>query len=120
MKSKQFHPQPAPFCVRQGDVLLVDAAYRGDKFASGEAVKSADGRIVLAFGEVTGHAHVVVTPTRTKKPVLRDAQAERYLQVLSEATIRHEEHGPIVLHEGRFQQAFQVEEQGEEVRQVAD
>ena len=89
IKSKQ----KVPFAVRQGDVLLVDAAYRDDKFASGDAVKSADGRIVLAHGEVTGHAHVVVSPARTKKPVLRDIQAERYLQVLSEATIRHEEHG---------------------------
>lgn len=120
MKSKQFHPAPAPFCVRQGDVLIVDAAYRGDKFVSGETVKSADGRIVLAHGEVTGHAHVVTAPARVKKPVLRDVQAERYLQVLAEATIRHEEHGPIILQEGRFQQAFQVEEQGEEVRRVAD
>lgn len=120
MKSKQFHPAAAPFCVRQGDVLLVDAAYRGDKFVSGQPVESADGRIVLAFGEVTGHAHVVAAGDRAKKPVLRDVQAERYLQVLSEATIRHEEHSPIILREGRYQQAFQTEEQGEEVRRVAD
>jgi len=109
-----------PFCVRQGDVLLVDVAYRGDRFSQGEAVKSADGRIVLAHGEVTGHAHVVVVPPNVKKPVLYDAQAERYLQVLSEATVQHEEHGPIVLRKGHFQQAFQVEEHGEYVRQVMD
>lgn len=108
-----------PFCVRQGDVLIVDAAYRG-KAVEGKLVKPEAGRVVLQHGEVTGHAHVVEAPAKVAKPRLYDAQAERYLQVVSEATIRHEEHSPIVLHEGRFQQAFQVEEQGDEVRQVAD
>lgn len=110
MKSKPI------FCVRQGDVLLVDAAYRGDKSDEGKLVKP-DGGVVLAYGEVTGHAHRIHEP---KKARLIDVQAERYLQVVSEATLRHEEHGPIILREGRFQQAFQVEEQGEEVRRVED
>lgn len=110
----------APFSVRQGDVLVVDAAYRGDKSDQGKLVKPEAGRVVLQHGEVTGHAHVVEAPARVARPRLYDVQAERYLQVVAEATIRHEEHGPILLYEGRFQQAFQVEEQGEEVRQVAD
>lgn len=105
-----------PFCVRQGDVLIVDVAYRGDKSDEGKLVPSAD-RVVLAYGEVTGHAHAI---TETTKARLLDVQAERYLQVLSEATLRHEEHAPIVLREGHYQQAFQVEEQGDEVRAVAD
>jgi len=110
-----------PFCVRQGDVLLVDAAYRSSKEAAGEFVKPEAGRVVLQHGEVTGHAHVAeAAPGAKVKPRLYDVQAERYLQVVQEATIRHEEHAPIILHEGRFQQAFQVEEQGEEVRRVVD
>lgn len=107
-----------PFSVRHGDVLLVDAAYRGKP--GGELVKSDNGRVVLAYGEVTGHAHVVVAAPEVAQPKLYDAQAERYLQVVQEATLRHEEHGPIVLRDGRYQQAFQVEEQGEEVRRVED
>lgn len=117
LKSKRFHPEAAPFCVRQGDVLIVDAAYRGDKSEVGTVVKSEGSRPVLAYGEVTGHAHRIAEPKRAR---LLDHQAERYLQVVSEATLRHEEHGAIVLHEGRYQQAFQVEEQGEEVRAVED
>jgi len=115
MKAKEV----VPFCVRQGDVCLVEAAYRGDKSDQGELVKGA--RVVLQHGEVTGHAHVAeASPGVKVKPRLFEVQAERYLQVVQEATIRHEEHAPIILHEGRFQQAFQVEEQGEEVRRVVD
>lgn len=114
-KSKQAQQQ-IPFCVRQGDVLIVDVAYRGDNFSRGELVKSVE-RVVLAYGEVTGHAHAIPETTKAR---LLDFQGERYLHVLAETTIRHEEHGPIILREGRFQQAFQVEEQGDEVRAVAD
>lgn len=118
MKAKK---QEAPYSVRQGDVLLVDANYRGDKSDSGELVSAERGRVVLQHGEVTGHAHVAEAAPRAKaKPKLIDVQAERYLQVVQEATIRHEEHAPIILRDGRYQQAFQVEEQGEEVRAVED
>ena len=98
---------------RQGDVLLVEVA------AIPAGAKDITGKdIVLMHGEVTGHAHRIAKPKG--KAVLLDVQAERYLQIVSEATVRHEEHAPIVLREGKYQQAFQVEEQGEEVRRVAD
>jgi len=106
----------APVSFRQGDVLIVDASYRGAKEGGKELREGKD--IVFMHGEVTGHAHRIVEPKG--KVVLLDVQAERYLQVLQEATITHEEHAPIILREGRYQQAFQVEEQGEEVRRVAD
>lgn len=105
-----------PVSFRQGDVLIVDAAYRGIKDGGKELLEGND--IVFMHGEVTGHAHRIVEPKA--KARLFDVQAERYLQVVQEATITHEEHAPIILCEGRYQQAFQVEEQGEEVRRVAD
>ena len=104
------------FSVRQGDVLIVDANYLGDRSPDGKVVNP-DGRHVLAHGEVTGHAHAISDVTKVR---LLDVNAERYLQVLQQATLSHEEHRPIVLMEGRYQQAFQVEEQGEEVRRVED
>lgn len=106
----------APVSYRQGDVLIVDAAYRGKECDGKEITEGGD--IVLMHGEVTGHAHRIKEP-QTKARLI-DVQAERYLQVVSEATITHEEHAPIILREGRYQQAFQVEEQGEEVRRVQD
>ena len=107
-----------PYCVRQGDVLLVDATYRGGIPAS--AVKiNADGDTILAHGEVTGHAHRI----SIKTPVnYFDHQAERYLQAVCEAPLTHEEHStiPILPHDGGYQQAFQVEDFGDEVRRVED
>lgn len=111
----------APFSVRQGDVLLVAASYRGAIPDTAIPIEPEQDRVVLAHGEVTGHAHVAVPqPGVTERPVLLDANAERFLHVAQEAAMRHEEHGAIVLREGRYQQAFQVEEQGDEVRPVTD
>lgn len=106
----------APVSYRQGDVLIVDAKYRGQDGDGKQILEGKD--IVLMHGEVTGHAHRIKEPAT--KARLIDIQAERYLQVVSEVTIGHEEHAPIVLREGRYQQAFQCEEQGEEVRRVQD
>jgi hypothetical protein len=104
----------APVSYRQGDVLIVatDKAIKGGK----ELLEGKD--IVFMHGEVTGHAHRIVAPGG--KARLLDVQAERYLRVLEEVTITHEEHGPILLREGQYRQAFQVEERGEEVRRVED
>lgn len=99
---------------RQGDVLLVqvkDAPSEGKDLREG-----AD--IVFMHGEVTGHAHRISAPQA--KARLIDVNAERYLHALQEVTVTHEEHAPIVLRKGKYKQAFQVEEQGEEVRRVAD
>lgn len=115
MKMKQ---TKVPYSVRQGDVLLVEARYRGG-MPTAAAKLEIDGDTILARGEVTGHAHRI----SAKLPVeYFDHQAERYLQAVSEAPITHEEHGtiPILPRDGGYQQAFQVEEQGEEVRRVAD
>ncbi len=99
---------------RQGDVLLVEVK---NIPAGGDDI-TPENRIIFMWGEVTNHCHAINHPKG--KAVLLDVQAERYLQVLQEATITHEEHAPIILREGRYQQAFQVEEQGEEIRRVED
>lgn len=114
-----------PYCVRQGDVLLVDAAYRGALPTDLVPVKPDGNRIVLMHGEVTGHAHVL------EKGAVGyfDANAERFVQIVTNlAPLKHEEHDQIHLDrralvnpsDGRLQQAFQVEDFGEEVRRVAD
>ena len=114
MKSKQAK------MYRQGDVLVV---LTSAKLPVGAKEVSPDPKrgIVLAFGEVTGHAHAIAVPDRVSAPVRYfDAGAERYLQVLEKVTIQHEEHGAILLDKGVYRQAFQVEDFGEEVRRVAD
>ena len=114
-----------PFSARQGDVLLVDAAYRGDMPADAKPVPLENGRVVLMHGELTGHAHAV----EKKKVALFDAGAERFIQIVENgAPLKHEEHDTIALDRsalvnpetGRLQQAFQCEDYGDEVRRVAD
>lgn len=112
-----------PESYRQGDVLLVDAAYRGGIPRDAKVVPLENGRIVFAHGEVTGHAHVIERPAKTT--VYYDKAAERYLKFLTDESQTHEEHSAVFLspsgqHKGELQQAFQVEEQGKEVRRVAD
>jgi len=74
-------------------------------------------RIVLAFGEVTGHAHQIVDKAKAR---LLDFKAERFLQVLERTALKHEEHSAIFLEKGNYQQAFQVEEKRKEIQRVAD
>lgn len=112
---KQSHQ--VPYSVRQGDVLLVDAAYRSGVPADATEITATE-RVVLAYGEVTGHAHAIAEPVKTK---YFDARAERFLCLLQDVTLRHEEHGAILLDAGRqYQQAFQCEDFGTEVRRVSD
>lgn len=111
----------APYSLRQGDVLLVDAKYRGEK-AGGADVPLDGGRVVLAHGEVTGHAHAIAEPEKAR---LIDIGAERFLRALAAVPVGHEEHAVVLLDpndraSGRYQQAFQVEDFGLEVRSVAD
>lgn len=115
-----------PVMYRQGDVLVV---FQEVELPEGAKEVPLEQRgIVLAHGEVTGHAHVVVPDfidaegkVLVEPPVKYfDHDAERYLRALVDVTLRHEEHGAIVLKAGTYKQAFQVEDYGTERRAVAD
>mgnify|MGYP001557776963 CR=1 FL=1 len=102
--------------VRQGDVLLVKTLKKVS--AEAKAVARVRGRIVLAYGEVTGHAHVI-------DDVLAELFEERggqlYLKVGPEgATLRHEEHGALALAPGTYRVVRQREYTPEAIRRVAD
>lgn len=98
---------------RQGDILFetVEAAPKG------KAIPRQKGRIVLAEGEVTGHAHVVTAP---KIKWIEATDGERYLNAPMPFTIQHEEHGPITLPAGAYRVWHQREYSPEEIRRVAD
>lgn len=101
--------------VRQGDVLLVPVK------AIPEGTKSAmeKGRAVLAYGEVTGHAHVIDAPKRSLNYRVTP-EGKRFVELIKKVVLRHEEHSAIHLVEGKMQQGFQVEDYGQEIRRVAD
>ncbi|HZD08626.1 MAG TPA: hypothetical protein VE176_10275 [Candidatus Limnocylindrales bacterium] len=106
--------------LRQGDVLLV----RVDALPKGARDITEDGRIVLAEGEMTGHAHAVHEPltkaTPNGKARLWNAGDERYIQVLETTALRHEEHAAIPLEPGVYRVGLQREYSPDEIRSVAD
>lgn len=98
---------------RQGDVLLV----RVEKMNSKAVAQDANDRIVLAHGEVTGHAHAIYEPTKAK---LWSADAERFLQVMETVALQHEEHSAVTLTPGIYRVAIQTEYTPSALRNVAD
>ena len=103
--------------VRQGDVMLFKVA----ALPKGAKEVETKGDVILAFGEVTGHAHRIKRE-QTEKPSARlfDLGAERYLQIAERVALTHEEHGAIFLEAGVYRQAFQFEEKRAEIQRVAD
>jgi hypothetical protein len=99
--------------ARQGDIVFV----RRDKPAGGEKAKPRNGRLVLATGEATGHAHTV----DARRAELWTVGGESFLVVSrTGASAEHEEHGPVAFAEGDYEVVRQVEYDGEEERVVAD
>lgn len=90
--------------------------------AEARALPSAErdgrGRLVLALGEVTGHAHAVAAPGE----LLRDPDPMRpdFLHLFSGGRLVHEEHGAISLPKGWFRVVRQREYVPGAVRPVAD
>lgn len=135
MKTKQ---QP----IRQGDVLLVPVKALPPGCTE---VPNDKGRIVLAYGEVTGHAHAIsdhraaapqvdrdradaageiaeaaIGRAKTKARLWQAPDGQRYLEVSEPVSLRHEEHTAHELPAGVYQLPTQVEYSPAELRQVAD
>jgi hypothetical protein len=94
---------------RQGDVLIVPVPT-----LPATAVRQ-DGPAILAYGEVTGHAHTV------DRGILWQAENATYLTVEELTEVRHQEHAAIPLAPGTYQIVRQREWTDEhEPRVVAD
>jgi hypothetical protein len=77
-----------------------------------------EGDIILALGEVTGHAHRVATDSAT---LLEDPiTGQRWLVAPDGAEISHEEHGAISLPGGVYEILIQSDYTPEAIRNVAD
>lgn len=126
---------------RQGDVLgwPVDP---NNVFGLADAEEVADdnGRIILAYGEVTGHAHaiadhnpVMLDPETIvanaimkargegrKARLLKVASGDLYLEVTEPVNLTHEEHTPHNLPAQLYELPIQVDFTAGMARQVAD
>ena len=100
---------------RQGDVFIE----RVDALPTTTTPKPRDrGRVVLAYGEVTGHAHAIDS-------ALAELFEERdggtlYLRVDGPVDLTHEEHAPIALAPGVYRITHQREYSPSEIRRVRD
>ncbi len=106
-----------PKMYRQGDVLIVAVDQMPD--GAKPIPRTARG-VVLAEGEVTGHAHRI--PSRHAK-LYRTEEDVRYLRVGGTAPValQHEEHKTVALPKGDYRVTIHHEYSPAELpRQVAD
>ena len=116
--------------IRQGDVALVLVKALPEGCVE---VPNDKGRIILAYGELTGHAHAIadhISPEAAaeiaeaaiaRARLFHAPNGERYLEVREAVTLRHEEHTAHTVPPGIYQLPRQVEYVAPElVRQVAD
>lgn len=115
-----------PKQVRQGDVLLIPVTALPANCA---LVPLDKGRIVLAYGEVTGHAHAISDHQRAgeiaeaaiaRARLFVAPNGDRFLEVRETVTLLHEEHREHVLAPGIYKIPQQVEYSPSEIRRVAD
>jgi hypothetical protein len=110
-------PEPGPAATppvapgthfRQGDVLLL--AIDPDSLpAYARPVPRRGGRVVLAEGEVTGHAHAISSPAATLLRTGYNADLPRFLRTSAPVDLVHEEHATITLPEGLYAVVIQRE-----------
>lgn len=99
---------------RQGDVFIVR---RGVLTKGLKPIPRDKGRIVLAYGEVTGHAHAITSPQAS----LFEAAGKVYLSIDGDTVaLEHEEHATIDLPRGFYEVIRQREYSPEAIRNVAD
>jgi hypothetical protein len=79
---------------RQGDVLL----QRIDRLPTDARPVEWQERVILAYGEVTGHAHAISTQYAS----MYMWKGDRLLEIKTGATLVHEEHATIALPEGVY------------------
>jgi hypothetical protein len=91
--------------ARQGDVLLLAiAALPAEPLLE---VAREEGRVVLAHGELTGHAHAFEEADATL--LRREGSEDLFLRLDRECALRYEEHAPIVVPGGLYRVVRQRE-----------
>jgi hypothetical protein len=104
--------------VRQGDVLIMSAKAVPSGLVQVPRDKD---RIVLAYGEVTGHSHAIADPQAAL--FSSPSTTDRFLRIMaaSGAALVHEEHSTILLPPGDYIVRLQREYQAPDItRTVAD
>lgn len=101
---------------RQGDVLIVPVKSLPKNL---DPVDREQGRVVLAHGEVTGHAHAIKDRNAA---LFRDPKLAAIFMHVSDdpVALEHEEHATITIPPGNYRVIRQREYSPEAIRNVAD
>ena len=111
---------------RQGDVLLTQVdALPGKTQVIDPSTQQVTGRLVLAYGEATGHHHSI---TKNSNVALLETVTENateakgiFLSIMGDgATLVHQEHAPIKLPTGDYKVTIQKEYTPEAIQNVID
>lgn len=101
--------------IRQGDVVLSLV----NSIPSGAIEVPPEGnRVVLAYGEVTGHAHAIYEDIDQVK--IWAIGKVKYLEVMAPIMLRHEEHTHALIDPGIYKLPVQVEYTPQELRITRD
>lgn len=108
---------------RQGDVFIERISEDQVAMDGATVVPRDHGRVILAYGEVTGHSHAIDSRAATLYAV--PGQDDRVLVINGEGAmpgvlLEHEEHGTITLPPGTYRVRHQREYAPGEIRRVAD
>lgn len=86
--------------IRQGDVLLVPVS----SIPEGAKPRARDnGRVIIAYGEITGHAHQIANPDAVGAVVLTTAENATFVRLAKKAQLVHEEHDTAEVPAGTYQ-----------------
>jgi hypothetical protein len=102
---------------RQGDVLIVPVESIPEKL---DPIDRENGRVVLAHGEVTGHAHAIKAEGAA---LFRDPKLMAvFMKVSGDAPValQHDDHDTIMIPPGKYRVVRQREYAPEEIRIVGD
>lgn len=108
--------------IRHGDILIRP---RTQPIPT-DAVKvhRQKGRLILAEGEATGHAHTILDKGASLYELVTPGDAaemrERFLHVGQEVALVHEEHHTLTIPPGDYDVIGQVEYEPEQLRRVND
>lgn len=105
--------------IRQGDVLLVPVAGAPDDTTP---VKRERGRVILAYGEATGHHHSIRHPDVTLVTREQADELRMWLTVTAPEPVEleHQEHDTLLVPPGTYEVRRQREYAPEGIRNVAD
>lgn len=104
--------------IRHGDVLLREVKV----LPQNAQLKVKTDKHIVAWGEFTGHNHLLAIKEKTKDLEIYEAEGVTYLVVNQTATITHQEHKILEVPEATYQVVIEREFDPflEQIRQVQD